>query len=227
MVSEDNRDKSMLSSASGDYGETGSSLLLSLTLLTASLLFTSCAKNPELAMPGETPNVIVIYVDDVGWVDLESYGSEFYETPNIASLLSQGLRFTQAYSNAPLCAPSRIGLLTGCHCARAKCFEVVSGKWDETDFFLRYGQETKDDIIWDWEERSIFFHHPGYRGMTFNPSSKDKAPALTNDPSRSSGAGTGNYLRASRRGKCSSTTCTTTSAKPLTFQKKTPNWWPA
>ncbi len=86
----------MLSSASGDYGETGSSLLLSLTLLTASLLFTSCAKNPELAEPGETPNVIVIYVDDVGWVDLESYGSEFYETPNIDSLLSQGLRFTQA-----------------------------------------------------------------------------------------------------------------------------------
>ena len=128
----------------------------SLFLLVPSLLLAASVKSSELAKPGEKPNVIVIYVDDVGWVDLESYGSEFYETPNIDSLLSQGLRFTQAYSNAPLCSPSRIGLLTGRHCARAKCYEVVSGKWDETGFFLRYGPGTKDDIIWDWEERVDF-----------------------------------------------------------------------
>ena len=124
----------------------------SLFLLATSLLLAAAVKSSE----PEKPNVIVIYVDDVGWVDLESYGSEFYETPNIDSLLAQGLRFTQAYSNAPLCSPSRIGLLTGRHCARAKCYEVVSGKWDETGFFLRYGQGTKDDIIWDWEERVDF-----------------------------------------------------------------------
>ena len=82
--------------------------LLSLStnfLLTASLLLAASVKGSELAKPGEKPNVIVIYVDDVGWVDLESYGSEFYETPKIDSLLSKGLRFTQAYSNAPLLLP--------------------------------------------------------------------------------------------------------------------------
>ena len=130
---------------------TMSILRKSLFLLVPSLVLAASVKSSELAKPGKKPNVIVIYVDDVGWVDLESYGSEFYETPNIDSLLSQGLRFTQAYSNAPLCSPSRIGLLSGRHCARAKCYEVVSGKWDETGFFLRYGSGTKDDIIWDSE----------------------------------------------------------------------------
>lgn len=127
-------------------------------LLIASLLFAACAKTPELTQQDEKPNVIVIYVDDVGWVDLESYGSEFYETPNIDSLLAQGLRFTQAYSNAPLCAPSRIGLLSGRHCARMGSFEVVPGKWDETAYFLnnKFEGKTKDDIIWDWEERVDF-----------------------------------------------------------------------
>ncbi|MBC9889388.1 MAG: sulfatase, partial [Opitutae bacterium] len=56
----------------------------SLFLLATSLLLAAAVKSSE----PEKPNVIVIYVDDVGWVDLESYGSEFYETPNIDSLLS-------------------------------------------------------------------------------------------------------------------------------------------
>ena len=75
------------------------------------------------------PNVVLIYIDDLGYSDLESYGNQFYETPNIDSLIRSGLRFTQAYSSAPLCAPSRIALLTGRHNARAGSYEVVQGRY--------------------------------------------------------------------------------------------------
>lgn len=59
------------------------------------------------------PNVIVIYTDDQGAVDLGSYGSDDIYSPNIDRLAIEGTRFTQAYVAAPVCAPSRAALLTG------------------------------------------------------------------------------------------------------------------
>jgi arylsulfatase A len=63
-------------------------------------------------------NVVIIYVDDMGWKDLECYGSTFYETPNIDRLARKGVRFTDAYSAGNVCSPSRIALLTGKYPAR-------------------------------------------------------------------------------------------------------------
>ena len=59
------------------------------------------------------PNVIVIYTDDQGAIDLGSYGATDIYTPNIDKLAKEGTRFTQAYVAAPVCAPSRAALLTG------------------------------------------------------------------------------------------------------------------
>jgi arylsulfatase A-like enzyme len=59
------------------------------------------------------PNVLFILVDDLGWQDLGSYGSEFYETPNIDQLRSEGMMFTNAYSASPICSPTRASILTG------------------------------------------------------------------------------------------------------------------
>lgn len=59
------------------------------------------------------PNVILILVDDLGWSDLTSYGSSFYETPNIDRLAADGMKFTNAYSACPVCSPSRASILTG------------------------------------------------------------------------------------------------------------------
>jgi arylsulfatase A len=64
-------------------------------------------------------NVVIIYVDDMGWKDLECYGSTFYETPNIDYLAKNGVRFTDAYSACNVCSPSRHALLTGKYPARA------------------------------------------------------------------------------------------------------------
>ncbi|GAJ08577.1 unnamed protein product, partial [marine sediment metagenome] len=59
------------------------------------------------------PNIIFIFIDDMGWRDVGFMGSQYYETPNIDKLASQGMVFTNAYANAPNCAPSRACLMSG------------------------------------------------------------------------------------------------------------------
>jgi len=61
----------------------------------------------------QRPNVIVIYTDDQGAIDLGSYGAKDIYTPNLDKLAGEGTRFTQAYVAAPVCSPSRAALLTG------------------------------------------------------------------------------------------------------------------
>ncbi|MBR8536376.1 sulfatase [Carboxylicivirga sediminis] len=64
------------------------------------------------------PNILIFYVDDLGWMDLSCQGSEFYETPAIDQLADEGIRFTQAYTAHPRCVPARYGVMTGKYPAR-------------------------------------------------------------------------------------------------------------
>ena len=66
----------------------------------------------------DKPNIVFILIDDLGWMDLSVQGSEFYETPAIDMLASEGLRFTQAYTAHPRCVPARYGVMTGKYPAR-------------------------------------------------------------------------------------------------------------
>lgn len=61
----------------------------------------------------ERPNVLLVYVDDLGYGDTAVYGHPVVETPNIDQLAADGVRFTQFYAASALCSPSRAGLLTG------------------------------------------------------------------------------------------------------------------
>jgi len=61
------------------------------------------------------PNVIYIYADDLGYGELGCYGQQKIKTPNLDRLASEGMRFTQYYTGAPVCAPARCMLLTGQH----------------------------------------------------------------------------------------------------------------
>ena len=61
------------------------------------------------------PNVIFILADDLGYSDLSCYGQKKFKTPNIDKLAAEGIKFSQAYSGSPVCAPSRCSLLTGLH----------------------------------------------------------------------------------------------------------------
>ena len=107
------------------FGPVVNKLLVSLVSL-VSMIYGS------IACAGDTdssrPNFVLIYADDLGYADLSCYGNEYHETPNIDRLMKEGIRFTQAYADAPLCTPSRIALLTGRHCARAGCYDVLPGR---------------------------------------------------------------------------------------------------
>ena len=79
----------------------------------------------------EKPNVVFILTDDLGYTDLGCYGNPFNETPHIDSLANTGMKFMQAYASAPVCSPSRAGLLTGIHPARHHLTNfLVGGRTD-------------------------------------------------------------------------------------------------
>lgn len=74
------------------------------------------------------PNVIVILADDLGPEELGCDGNTFNETPNLDALARGGLRFTQAYSAAPICSPTRAGLLTGQYPARTGVTDFLAAE---------------------------------------------------------------------------------------------------
>lgn len=77
-------------------------------------IFTGCTKSSQ------KPNIIYILADDLGYAEVGCYGQEKIETPNIDALAANGMRFTQHYAGAPVCAPSRCVLLTGKHLGHAQ-----------------------------------------------------------------------------------------------------------
>jgi arylsulfatase len=69
----------------------------------------------DAAPPRRAPNIVLVFADDLGSGELGCYGQRKIATPNIDRLAREGARFTQFYSAAPVCAPSRSALLTGQH----------------------------------------------------------------------------------------------------------------
>ncbi len=67
----------------------------------------------------QPPNIILIIADDLGYGDLGCYGQRWIKTPRIDQLAAEGIRFTQFYAGAPVCAPSRCTLMTGKHLGHA------------------------------------------------------------------------------------------------------------
>ena len=87
-------------------------------LLLISFLFISLSCN-EKTPPISKPNIIYILADDLGYGELGSYGQKIIETPNIDALAKSGMKFSNHYSGAPVCAPARCVLLTGQHTGHA------------------------------------------------------------------------------------------------------------
>ena len=91
--------------------KSATSLLLAVALL-ALLLSPSPAATDK-------PNIIYLLADDLGYNELGCYGQKWIKTPHIDALAAEGMRFTQHYSGAPVCAPSRCVLMTGKHTGHA------------------------------------------------------------------------------------------------------------
>jgi N-acetylgalactosamine-6-sulfatase len=89
------------------------------------LLLLGCSTTP--AAGRGAANVVVILADDLGYGDLGCYGAPDVKTPEIDRLASQGVRFTQFYSNGPECTPTRTALLTGRYQQRVGGLECAIG----------------------------------------------------------------------------------------------------
>lgn len=73
------------------------------------------------------PNIIMFLVDDLGWTDVGCNGSDFYKTPNVDKLASEGMRFTAAYAACTVCSPTRASLMTGKYPARLHITDWIPG----------------------------------------------------------------------------------------------------
>jgi len=94
----------------------------SLTFLTALLLAPLAALQAADA-PKQKPNLVIIFTDDMGYADIGAYGCKDIPTPHIDRLAAEGTRFTSAYTVAPVCVPSRMGLMSGRFPARFGVFD--------------------------------------------------------------------------------------------------------
>lgn len=91
------------------------------------LLSTSLIVTGSFAQQQSTPNIVLIYADDIGYGDLSCYGATRVATPNADSLAEKGVRFTNAHSAAATSTPSRYGLFTGEYPWRRKGTGIANG----------------------------------------------------------------------------------------------------
>lgn len=76
------------------------------------------------------PNIVVILADDLGYGDVGAFGGTVIKTPHMDQLAREGMRFTSAYSSAPICSPSRAGLLTGRYPLRSGVVQALEAAGD-------------------------------------------------------------------------------------------------
>jgi len=124
------------------------------------------------------PNILLIFLDDFGWKDASYMGSDFYETPNIDALASQGMVFTNAYSCSANCAPARASLLSGQYTPRHQVYNVgTKPRGESAHRRLEHipGVATLDPKIKTWAQQ---LQSAGYRTATMGKwhLSKDPVP---------------------------------------------------
>jgi arylsulfatase A len=79
-------------------------------ILAAVLLLTGICRAAE-----QKPNIVIIYIDDMGYADIGPFGAKGYSTPNLDRMASEGTKFTSFYSAQAVCSASRAALMTGCY----------------------------------------------------------------------------------------------------------------
>jgi len=89
------------------------------------------------------PNLVIFYIDDLGYGDVSSYGAVGVQTPSIDKLAANGVRFTDAHSTAATCTPSRYSLLTGEHGFRVDA-DILEG---DAPLLIRPGKPTIAEML--------------------------------------------------------------------------------
>ncbi len=90
-------------------------------------LFGCQTKEKKQTTDVKQPNIVVIYLDDLGYGDVGAYGATELKTPNMDNLINNGIRFTKGYASSATCTPSRYALLTGVYPWRNKRAKILPG----------------------------------------------------------------------------------------------------
>lgn len=112
------------------------------SLFTILLFFVVGATVPANAQ--KQPNVVVIFMDDMGYGDPVSYGGGPYQTPNLDRLAAEGMRFTHFYAAQAVCSASRAALLTGCYPNR---IGIHGALFPESEIALNPDEETIAELL--------------------------------------------------------------------------------
>ncbi|WP_163326054.1 sulfatase family protein [Draconibacterium mangrovi] len=105
-----------------------SKLNLYLFLLLLLGVFSSCSTDTKsIETKSEKPNIVIIYLDDLGYGDVSAYGATEIQTPNIDRLANNGVMFTDGHASSATCTPSRYALLTGVYPWRNKDAKILPG----------------------------------------------------------------------------------------------------
>lgn len=99
------------------YGVVVALMRFCLPIPVAALLLMAACLLPSHAadQTAQPPNVIIIYIDDMGYGDIGPFGAKGYKTPNLDRMAAEGTKFTSFYSAQAVCSASRAGLMTGCY----------------------------------------------------------------------------------------------------------------
>ena len=84
------------------------------------------AATPKTRGVNKQPNFVVIFIDDMGYGDIEPFGSKVNQTPHLTRMAAEGRTLTSFYVAAPVCTPSRAALMTGCYPKRVG---LATGSW--------------------------------------------------------------------------------------------------
>lgn len=105
--------------------------------------FLTVRSSAEIKAP-QTPNIIIIYGDDIGYGDLGCYGAKAVKTPNVDRLAKEGLRFTSGYCSSATCTPSRFSILTGEYSFRQAGTGVLPG---DAPLIIQPGRDTLPAVL--------------------------------------------------------------------------------
>ena len=114
------------------------------TLLFLSGCATKSSEEKSETTPTSTPNIVVIYADDLGFGDVSSYGSTELLTPNFDRIANEGLRFTNGYATSPTCTPSRYSLLSGTYPFRTARARILPGN---APLLFELGKQTLPSML--------------------------------------------------------------------------------
>ncbi len=93
------------------------------------LVLLSCLLAPVRADEARKPNFIIVYTDNLGYGDIEPFGSEVHRTPNLNRMAKEGRKFTHFCVTAGVCTPSRASIMTGCYSQRVRMHDNPRDGW--------------------------------------------------------------------------------------------------